>query len=117
MPSGGLWPSCQLLIGKQDAGFVRKTLKFCDDLTFYEYGPNTGRRNGPQNRFLLLYILRKLSRNLSFLRRQAQFSSLRLPLVTAMLGVAPVTLIDYSDWFLSSPTARGHGLRPRGCVP
>jgi hypothetical protein len=27
-----------LLVGKQDAGFVRKTLKFCDDLTFDEYG-------------------------------------------------------------------------------
>ena len=26
-------PTRLLLIGKQDAGFVRKTLKFCDDLT------------------------------------------------------------------------------------
>ncbi len=34
-----------LLIGKQDAGFVRKTLTFCDDLTFDEYGANTSRRN------------------------------------------------------------------------
>src|ERR1700678_976660 len=50
----------------KDAGFVRKTLKFCDGLNFYEFGPNTGRRNWPQNQFLLLYILRKLARNLSF---------------------------------------------------
>jgi hypothetical protein len=35
----------------------------------------------------LLHILRKLSRNLRFWRRHAQFSSLRLPLVTAMLGL------------------------------
>jgi hypothetical protein len=54
----------------------------------------------------LLYILRKLSRNLSFLRRQAQFSSLRLPLVTAMLGLGPLALIDYSDRFMSSASGR-----------
>ena len=30
----GLSATRLLLIGKQDAGFVRKTLKFCDDLTF-----------------------------------------------------------------------------------
>jgi hypothetical protein len=38
-------PTRLLLIGKQDAGFVRRTLKFCDDLTFDEYGANTCRRN------------------------------------------------------------------------
>jgi hypothetical protein len=92
-----------LLIGKQDPGFVRKTLKFCDDLTFYEYGPNTCRRNWPQNRFLLLYILRKLPRDLSFWR-QAQFSSLRLPLATAMLGL---------DTHARPPAADEHGAPER----
>jgi hypothetical protein len=43
----GWSPTRPLLIGKQDAGFVRKTLKFCDDLTFDEYGANTCRRNWP----------------------------------------------------------------------
>jgi hypothetical protein len=38
-------PTRQLLIGKQDAGLVRKTLKFCDDLTFDECGANTCCRN------------------------------------------------------------------------
>ena len=42
------------------AGFLRKSLKFCDDLSFGEYGPNTRRRNWPRNRFLLLHILRNL---------------------------------------------------------
>jgi hypothetical protein len=49
----------------------------------------------------LLYILRKLSRNLSFLRRQAQFSSLRLPLVTAMLGLGLLGMLREENRFAS----------------
>ena len=46
-----LSPTRLLLIGKQDAGFVRKTLKFSDDSIFDESEENTCRRNWPQNRF------------------------------------------------------------------
>lgn len=51
---------------EQDAGFVRRTLKFCDALSVDEYGAVTSRGNGRKIGFYC-YMLREFSKNLRLL--------------------------------------------------